>query len=61
MKIHCGIEGYMNTSVIRREENRPDMIVTQSESTIFVLDLTVGFETNLDLTTKRKANKYKKC
>ena len=60
MKIHCGIEGYMNT-VITREENRPDMIVTQSESTIFVLDLTVGFETNLDLTTKRKANKYKKC
>ena len=49
MKIHCGIEGYMNTSVITREENRPDRIVT------------VGFETNLDLTTKRKANKYKKC
>ena len=61
MKIHCGIEGYMNTAVITREENRPDMTVTQSESTIFVLDLTVGFETNLDLTTKRKANKYKKC
>ena len=61
MKIHCGIERYMNTAVITREENRPDMIVTQSESTIFVLDLTVGFETNLDLTTKRKANKYKKC
>ena len=34
MKIHCGIEGYMNASVITREENRPDMIVTQSESTI---------------------------
>ena len=60
MKIHCGIEGFMNTSVITREENRPDMIVTQSQRSI-VLDLTVGFETNLDLTTKRKAHKYKKC
>ena len=35
------------------------MIVIQNESTIFVLELTVGFETNTDLNTKRKANKYK--
>ena len=35
------------------------MILTQNESTIFVLELTVGFETNIDLNTKQKANKYK--
>ena len=58
-KMHCDIEGYMNPPVIIGEENRPDMIVTQNESTIFVLELTVGFETNIDLNTKRKANKYK--
>ena len=49
----------MNPSVITEEENRPDVIVTQNESTIFVLELTVGFETNIDPNTKRKANKYK--
>ena len=54
IKIRCDIEGYM-----KQTENRPDMIVTQNESTIFVLQLTVGFETNIDLNTKRKANKYK--
>ena len=59
IKIHYDIEGYMNPSVITEEENRPDVIVTQNESTIFVLELTVGFETNIDPNTKRKANKYK--
>ena len=49
----------MNPAVITGEENRPDMIVTLTESTIFVLELTVGFETNIGLNTKRKANKYK--
>ena len=60
IKIHCDIEGYMNSSVITGAENRLDMIVTQSESTIFVLELNAGFKTNLDFNTKRKANKYKK-
>ena len=49
----------MNPAVITGEENRPDMIVTQTESTIFVLELSVGFETNIGLNTKRKANKHK--
>ena len=49
----------MNSSVITGEENLPNMIVTQNESTVFVLELSVGFETNIDLNTKRKANKYK--
>ena len=49
----------MNPSVITGAENRPDMIVTQNESTIFVLELTVVYETNIDLNRKRKANKYK--
>ena len=35
------------------------MTVTQNESTISVLELTVGFETNIDLNTKPKTNKYK--
>ena len=59
IKIHCDIEGYINPLVIIGDENRPDMIVTQNKSTIFVLELTVGFETNLDYNTKLKASKYR--
>ena len=59
IKIHCDIEGYINPLVIIGDENGPDMIVTQNKSTIFVLELTVGFETNLDYNTKLKASKYR--
>ena len=59
IKVHCDIEGYKNPSVITGAENCPDMIVAQKESTIFVLELTVGFKTNIDLNTKRKGNQYK--
>ena len=59
IKIHCDIEGYINPLVIIGDENRPDVIVTQNKSTIFVLELTVGFETNLDYNTKLKASKYR--
>ena len=59
IKIHCDIEGYINPLVIIGDENCPDMIVTQNKSTIFVLELTVGFETNLDYNTKLKASKYR--
>ena len=49
----------MNPPVITGADNCPDMTVTQNESTIFVLELTVGFETKIDFNTNRKANKYK--
>ena len=44
IKIHYNIEGYMNPT---------------NQSVIFVIELTVGFQTNIDLNTKRKANNYK--
>ena len=49
----------MNPSVITGEEDRPDMIVNQNELTIFVLELTFRFETNIDINTKWKAIKYR--
>ena len=55
---YCDMEGYINPSVITRTENRPDMIVILNEFTIFVLELTVGFETNIEINIKRKWVKY---
>ena len=52
VKIYCDFKGYMNSSVFTRADNCPNMIVAQKESTIFVLELTVGFETNINLNTK---------
>ena len=44
---------------ISNSKNRRDLIIIQNASTIFVIKLTTGFETNIDISTKRKANKYK--
>ena len=49
----------MNLSIITGGENCPDMIVTQSDSTIIGLKSSLGFENNIDLKTKWKANQYK--
>ena len=52
IKIHCYIEGYMNPSGIMGAEDHPNMVVIQNESVIFIIELTVGFETNIDLNAK---------
>ena len=46
----------MNPSGIMGAEDHPNMIVIQNESVIFIIELTVGFETNIDLNAKWKAN-----
>ena len=56
--LYCDIEGYINPSVITGTENRPDMIVILNESAIFVLELTLGFEINIEINIKRKRVKY---
>ena len=58
IKIHCDIEGYMNPSVTHHRSRKSSWHNCNSE---WVNDLCswVGFETNIDLNTKRKANKYK--
>ena len=55
---YCDIEGYINPSVITGTENCLDMTVILNESTIFALELTVGFETNIEISIKRKRVKY---
>ena len=57
---YCDIEGYINPSVITGTKNRPDTILILNESTIFVLELTVGFETNIEINIKQKRVNYNK-
>ena len=38
--------------------HRPDMILIDSENIMYIVELTVGHESNVDRNTKRKADKY---
>ncbi len=48
MLFYADINGFENPSVITGPDDRPDMlVVNNSKDTISVIELTVGFETNL--------------
>ena len=55
--IYADIEGYANPSTITGEEYRPDIVVTDQKK-ISMIELTVGFETNIENNTKKKADRY---
>ncbi|CAB3992199.1 Hypothetical predicted protein, partial [Paramuricea clavata] len=54
--IYADIDGFDNPSVITGLEDRHDMLVlSNTKDTICVIELTVGFETNITKNCKRKA------
>ncbi|CAB4015646.1 Hypothetical predicted protein [Paramuricea clavata] len=54
------IDGFANPSVITDLDDRPYMLVlNNTKDTICVIELTVGFETNITKNCKRKAARYK--
>ena len=55
--IYADIEGYANPSTFTGEEYRPDILVTD-QNNIRIIELTVGFETNIEVNTKNKSDRY---
>ena len=55
--VYADIENYANPSTVTGEEYRPDILVTDKNK-ITMIELTVGFETNIETNTKKKADKY---
>ena len=59
VKVYCDVPGsdFQNPSVITGDVERPDIVFIK-EKVCFVLELTVGFETNIQKNSERKRNKY---
>ena len=51
------IEGYPNLLIITGDEQRPDLAIVKSDD-LLLLELTVGFETNIKKNFDRKAKRY---
>ena len=48
IELYCDITGYMSPCIITGEQKRPDIVVIDKQrSWVFVLELTVGFETRI--------------
>ena len=56
--LYADLPGYISPSVITGNELRPDLLITLENKCIYMLELTVGFESNLLTNATRKRQKY---
>ena len=57
--LYVDLPGFHNRSIITGNEHRPDLLLTTKDDCLYILDLTVGYETNLRNNIKRKQEKYR--
>lgn len=55
--VYADLDGYPSPSVITGDELRPDIVVIKG-NLLYILELTVGFETNISKNAERKEQKY---
>ena len=56
--LYVVLPGYITPSVLSGNYLRPDLLLNVSSKCLYILELTVGFETNLLNNAIRKTNKY---
>ena len=57
-KLYVDLPGFITLSVITGDELRPGLLLTIENKLLYILELTVGFETNLKINSDRKLKKY---
>ena len=64
LSIHCwfypnvDLPGFLSPCIITGDAFRPDLLLVTADKKLFILELTVGFETNLNTNAQRKGDKY---
>ena len=59
-RIFADLPGFNNPSIITGERYRPDLLLENTDKTVlYIIELTVGFESNLESNARRKKTKYK--
>ena len=58
VQVFADIDQYMSPSIITGEDLRPDLIVVYQSKDIYILELTIGFEPNIEKNAARKYAKY---
>ena len=57
--VHVDIPGFINPCALTGDSLRPDLLLVIPDKCLYILELTVSFETNLRNTSHRKQLKYK--
>ena len=56
--LYVDLQGYKSPSIITGEAYRPDLLLSISNECLYIVELTVGYESNLYNNVKRKQSKY---
>ena len=56
-RVYCDVDGFLSPTIITTEDFRPDLVIT-TNTNIYIMELTVGFETNIRKNEERKQSKY---
>ena len=56
--LYVDLPGFLSPCIITGYTLRPDLLLVTADRKLFVLELTVGFETNLNINAHRKQEKY---
>ena len=56
--LYADLPGHISPSFLTGDELRPDLLITLENKCIYILELTVGFESNLLTNATRKRQKY---
>ena len=57
--LYVDLPGYKSPSIITGDTYRPDLLLLTSTGTLYIVELIVGFESNLQKNVERKKSKYK--
>ncbi len=57
--LYVDLPGYKSPSIITGDTYRSDLLLSTSSKCLYIIELTVGFESNLQNNVERKKSKYK--
>ena len=57
-KLYVDLRGYLSPSILTSESLHPDILLSIEDKCLCIIELTVGFETNLERNSQRKEIKY---
>ena len=56
--LYAGLPAFLSPSRITGDSLRPDLILISKNNNLYILELTIGFETNIKVNSDQKASKY---
>ena len=57
--LYVDLPSFPSPSLVTGDSLRPDLVLVLNNTTVYLLELTVGFETNITISSERKSDKYR--